>query len=331
MSTAQQKTLEDYIQLQNRNALAHAIRAGVELGVISELKNGQRTVEQLATTLKVYPEALRRLMDVLVSSELIEQYGEDFALSPIARLIPDRFYDLGDEHWQHLALHVRTGAPLPVCDEVPLNDVDYFTNKSSEEWTLTPTALMAAQVLDMGKSRQGTRILEIGCGSAVFGATLAHLDADSVITLVDDKIGLERAKQTIKSVELEQKTTYLECESLEQLELVEALKGQTFNLVLIAGLIHRMTSDACQRLFTKLQPLVKPGGELAIVDIFPGQDKGSLQRSIFELELGLRTSRGKLHDPHVLEENLKEAGFDQVQFAHLPAAPNYWGLILAQR
>ncbi len=331
MSTSQQKTLEDFIQLQNRNAVVHAIRAAVELGVVDGLKNGQRTAEQLATELKVYPEALKRLLDVVAGSELIEKYGEDYALSPVARLIPERFFDFGDEHWQHLAFHVRTGAPLSICDEITAEDDDYFANKASEEWTLTPTALIAAQVLDTGKTRRAMRILEIGCGSAVFGATLAHSDPDGVISLLDNEIGLRRARQTVASVGLEHRATFIETESISDLDSVPELEGQMYDLVLIAGLIHRMTTGECDRLFQQLYRLVKPERELAIIDIFPGQEDGEIQRSIFELELGLRTARGRLHDPMKLEESLRSVGFGPVQFAHLAAAPNYWGLVLAER
>ena len=49
------------------------------------------------------------------------------------------------------------------------------------------------------------------------------------------------------------------------------------------------------------------------------------------LELSLRTSRGRLHDPLAIEKRLREAGFGQIQFAHLPAAPYYWGLVLGQK
>lgn len=331
MSSSQQKTLEDFIELQNRNALAHAIRAAVELGVIGALRSGQRTAEQLAEELEVYPGALKQLLDVVAGSELIEKYGDDFALSTIARLIPDRFYDFGDEHWKHLKLFVKTGAPLPICDEIPLTDIDYVANKASEEWTLTPTALIVAKVLDMGKTRRAARILEIGCGSAVFSATLAHSDPNSVISLLDTAIGLDRAKRTVESIGLEHKVTYIEADSLDSLDAVPDLKGHTFDLVLIAGQIHRMTPGECERLYSQVYQLVRPNREFAIIDVFPGQNDGELQRSIFELELGLRTSRGRLHDPMAIEESLKKAGFDQVQFAQLPAPPFYWGLVLAQR
>ena len=195
MSTSQQKTLEDFIQLQNRNALSHAIRAAVELGVISALREGQKTAEQLSGELKVDSSALSRLMNVLTTSELIEKYGEDYALSTIATLIPDQFFDFGDQHWRHLATHVKTGVPLPTQEGIATTDFDYSLNKASEEWTLTPTALTAAQVLDLGKSRRGLKILEIGCGSAVFGATLAHADPDTVVSLLDDEFGSGTSSQ----------------------------------------------------------------------------------------------------------------------------------------
>ncbi len=331
MSTSQQKTLEDFIELQTRNALGHAIRAAVDLGVITALRAGQRTAEQLAAELHVNPEAFQWLLDVVVQSELIDKFGDDYALSPIARLIPDRFYDFGDEYWKHLAFFVKTGAPLPICDEILVTDRDYFINKGSEEWTLTPTALIAAKVLDMGKSRRAARILEIGCGSAVFSATLAHSDPNSVISLLDDASGLQHARQTIESIGLERKVTYIEAESIGSLDSVPELVGEVYDLVLVAGQIHRLTSGECKRLFSQVYPLVKPEREFAIIDVFPGQAKGDLQRSIFELELRMRTSRGRLHDPLAIEESLKEAGFGQIQFAHLPAAPYYWGLVLAQR
>ena len=55
-----------------------------------------------------------------------------------------------------------------------------------------------------------------------------------------------------------------------------------------------------------------------------------LNGPIFELELGLRTAAGQLlHDPEQLKTMLAEAGFHNIQYAHLPSAPYYLGLMLA--
>ncbi|MFK7769029.1 MAG: methyltransferase domain-containing protein [Mariniblastus sp.] len=330
MSTSQQKTLQDFIQLQNRNAIAHAIRSAVELGVIEALREGQRTAEQLAEQLNVQPLQLKRLMDVIATTELIEQYEDDYALSPIARLIPDRFYDFGDEHWNHLTAHVRTGTPLPKLDGIALTDADYSLNKASEEWTLTPAALTAVKALDLGGSRKGLNILEVNCGAAVFGVAIAHSDPTSTITFVDDEFGLRRAKTTVESVELAERVKFIEAKDSEDFTVLPELADQKFDLVILAGQLHRRNHEQCKAMFNQLHTLVKPDYELVLIDVFGGQKEGVLQKAIFELELGLRTSEGQLHDPRILESDLKAAGFGQIQFAHLPTSPFYWGLILAQ-
>ena len=71
MSTAQQKSLEDFISLQKQNALAHAIRAAVDLGVIEALRGGQKTAVQLAKELNVFPDALERLLIVVQGTESV--------------------------------------------------------------------------------------------------------------------------------------------------------------------------------------------------------------------------------------------------------------------
>ncbi len=298
--------------------------------MIRALSAGQKTTEQLASELDLQPEALARLMKVLVETELVEQYGDDFALSTIARLIPAPFLDFGDDYWKHLSRHVRTGVSLVNDDELPHEEDQYLLNKASEEWTLTPTALDAAQVLDIGKSRRGLRILEIGCGSAVFGVTLVHRDPDSVLNLLDNAAGLERARTTVESLKLERQVEFIEAADWSNLSAIPELQGQTFDLVLLAGVLHRFRRDDVKSLLAQLHGLVKADRELAIIDVFPGQENGTKQRAIFELELGLRTAAGQLLDPQELKTMLVEAGFTNVQYAHLPSAPYYLGLMLAE-
>ena len=130
---------------------------------------------------------------------------------------------------------------------------------------------------------------------------------------------------------MEKQIDYIEADPHGNLADVPELLDRTFDLVLLVGQIHRRSQQECQELFAQLHTLIKPELELVLVDVFPGQENGDSQRFIFELELGLRTSQGRMHDPKWLKESLNKAGFDQVQFAHLPSPPFYWGLVLSQR
>jgi SAM-dependent methyltransferase len=296
MSNSQQKTLQDYIRLHQRNATTHAIRAAVELGVIGALADGQKTIGQLAESLGLDPAALQLLMNVLVQTELVENYQDDYALSTVARLIPAEFYDFGDQYWRHLARFVRGGVPLPSDQHLAFTNDDYLSSQAVREWMWTPAALDAAEVLQIGKSRRGLRILEVGCGSAVFGATLAHRDPDSQIVLLDDAAGLRRAQATIDSVGLESQSQMIEGDYMNF-----DLAGEMFDLVIVAGLVHRHAISECEKLFQRLHSVAKAESEIVVVDVFPGQERGDAHRAYIQLELKLRTSQGGVHSTKQLE------------------------------
>ena len=328
MSTAQIKALEDYFRLMDRNSMAHAIRAAVDLGVIDCLKKGQKTNSELATELSLSPESLQLLMRVLCRSELVEQYEDDYALSQVGRLIPDRFLHMGDHHWQYLGGFIKSGKPLPVDEELPVTDADFLLQQASQEWTQTPAAMDAATILDIGDSRKDLRILEVGCGAAVFSVAISHRDPGSQLTLLDRGPELKRAMETVEGVGLEERVSYLETDYLQD-GWVEGLEESEFDMVIVAGIAHRHNQDECQQLFANIAKLCHPGTNLVIIDVFPGQEKGDAHRELFELQLGLRTSKGALHDAKQLQSQLKSLGFDDVQYAPLPAAPHIWGLVLA--
>jgi SAM-dependent methyltransferase len=331
MSTnAQLKTIEDYVQLQRRNALCHAIRAAVDLGILDSLSKGQKTSEQLAELLSLNPQATDRLMHVLAGTELVDKYGEDYALSNIARLIPRPFLDFGDHYWQYLASHVRSGTSLVKDDSIPHTEADFWATQAHKEWMLTPVALDVARVLSMGESRTGLSILHLGCGSAVFGVTLAHRDPLSKLTLVDTATNLKRANQTIESVELGREVTQI-AGVWDDLSTCEGLEQGSYDLVIIANRIHWRSPEQIEQLAKDLATYVRADGELAIVDIFPGKEEGDLARAEHDLELGLRTDAGQLHDPIHLRKSLERSGYGEIQFAHLTAEPGYWGITLSTR
>lgn len=342
MSTSPNQSLTDFVALKHRLGLTHAIRAARELGVFAALAGGQRTAGQIAEAIQADPDRVAALMRVLQQSELIERYGDDYALSTLARLIPDACLDLGDIHWKHLVEHVRSGRPLAEIEEAPQDDQDFHVTQAAEEWMLTPAAMLAAQVLDIGQSRRDLNLLQLGCGSAVLGATFAHRDPESHLTLVDTEDELKRAQSTVDNVEIQSRTRLIAAQRWQDIEVIDfsgqADNGQEtqwvpqpwFDMVLLSGHIHRMPADQLAPWLRKAgQLLLQTGGELVIVDWFPGLEQGDNYRALTELEFGLRHSHGRCHDPHELEEMLKDAGFPSVQFAHLPVEPYLYGLVLA--
>ena len=326
MANSQINTVADYMRLYDRNALAYSIRTGVRIGILEALDSGQKNLKELSELTSTDPDVLQLLLDVLVNTELIERYADLYALSTVARLVPKRFSDFGDLHWCHLENFVRTGTSLPDNDELAHTQADFLASSAATEWLATPAALDAAQVLDMGKTRTGLRILEIGCGSAIFGSTFVHRDSDSQLVLLDNRANLDRAAKTIESIGAQNRVQYVESDYMEL-----DLDHQPFDLIVAAGVVHRHSEDQCQQLFKTVHKNLKPSGEFVVVDIFPGQQEGDTTRSILALEIALRTNQGGLHEPARFQHLMIMNGFDQIRFAHLPAPPHIWGLVLGQR
>lgn len=329
MSTSQIKALEDFVRLMDRNATAHAIRTAVDLGVLTELDGGQKTIEQLARSLSLNSEALQLLMNVLCHTELIEKYGDDYALSAVARLIPQRFRDLGDHHWQYLGEYIRSGKSLPVDDELPVTEADFVINWASTQWTQTPAAMDVAEVLEIGDRLTDLNILEVGGGAAVFGAAIAHRDPGANLTMLDSAAGLKRAETTVHGIGLDDRAVCIEGDYRTD-QWLEEVADQKFDLVIAAGITHRHPPQDNLSLFQRLGRAIAATGQLAVIDVFAGQQKGDVHRRIFELELRLRTAQGRVYQPLEIEQLLLKAGFGQVKFAHLPSPPYIWGLIVAR-
>lgn len=326
MSDAQLKILADYVSLLNQNAKNHVIRTANRLNVLDTLRGGQKSAAELSDELSLDLEALKLFMEVLCQTELVDQYEDDYALSAVGKLIPPDMMGLGDQYWARMEQFIRSGKSLANDADAPDTQADYLQSAAAQEWMCTPAALDMAMVLDIGAQRKGLRILEVGCSTGVFGLTLLHQDASASITFLDDALGLARARETVESLGLNERVTFAEGDYLKP-----ELESEPFDLVLATGILHRHSSETCRGLFKQLHDCLRTGGELAIVDMFPGRDAGDTFRLINALQIQLRTIEGQLHSPKEIQAALKENGFAGVQYAHLPSPPKIWGLFIAKK
>ena len=326
MSDSQLRALQGYVELLAGNAVSHLVRTANLVGILQCLADGQKQLEEIADRCELNKAALERFMPALVQTPLVEQYGEYYALSAVARLIPPTLADLGDSHWQHVSKYLRSGKPLPQIPHVATTEEDYANAALAQEWLQTPAAMSAAAALDIGRHRRGLRVVELGCASAVFSLTFAHADPTSSFVLVDSDSRIALARSGAESLDMTERIEFVEADYLTaELEL------RNCDLVLLTSLLHRHSETEVQQLIARAASLLHESGELCIVDIFPGQPRGDQYRSIFELELAMRTTAGQLHSIYFVKEWLQQAGFGDIQFTHLPAPPYLWGLVIGAK
>lgn len=324
MSKAQIKTLESFLRLQQNLASFHVMKVAARLGILAELQKGQKTALELAKSLSLNPERTEWLMLALSETEICELHGDDYALTQAARMLPPNM-TLGDQHWHDLENFITDKSnTLPSSVDEALNDAHLV---SMQPWMQTPAAMDAAELLDMGKSRRGLKILEVGGGSAIFGSAIAHRDPDSQIVVLEHPAHVEQATATVTSIGLESRFQIYEYVDQDNTPLPDA----QFDLILIVGQMHGTPVDRGPAMLQRLVTTLKPGGELAIIDWFPGQPAGMRTLKFYQLELALRQTRQSFHSPQMVRDWVMQAGLENIQFAHLPSPPHIWGLLLAQR
>lgn len=326
MSQSQLRTLENYLRLMDTNAVAQIFRAAVELGLFDALAGGQKTAAEIAAACGAQTEPIELLLDALGATGAIERYGDDYALSQALRLLPPELRDLGDRYWRHLVEFARTGESIPRIAAATIDESDFHVEAAASQWLLTAAALDFAQVLDIGRSRRGLRVLELGSGGAVWGLTLAHRDPATRLTVIDRGPRLQAAREHAAAIGLGDRVTLLSGELHE----VEPGDG-AFDLVIVSHRLHHGSLDDSRVLLARCRRWLVPGGELAVLDAFPGQPLGDLHHRLFKLRVALRTDRGRVPSLEQLNELLSATGFASPQFAHLPSPPHTIGLLLAVR
>src|SRR5690606_20768481 len=122
-------------------------------------------------------------------------------------------------------------------------DQSYLHALAATQWVHTPAAMQAAEILDIGGtpttdpesdgelilSTPPLRILDLGCGSAVWSCAMAFRDPGAAVLAVDEEAALVAARSTARSIQLGERFETLAGQPEEV-----ALPTADFDLVLVA-------------------------------------------------------------------------------------------------
>ena len=320
---AQDKTLDQYQQFMKINAAAHLFRSARELGLLKELREGQRTLTQLCEKLSLKPGATKLVLDALVASSIIEKYEEDYALSRVAHLLCQYDEDLGDATWNRLVGHVREES-----GETDANDQAFLNSLAATQWVHTPAAMQAAEMLDLGGEDgiTGLKILDLGCGSAVWSAAMAHRDQKATVIAVDQAAALKAAQSTADSIGLGERFRALEADPAEA-ELDDA----EFDLVVVAQRLGCLGPNEGQKLLSQAIKALKFGGKLVVIDLFRGPAKPDMSECVEALKLELGTQHGSMRTLEAIQTELAELGLENAQVTFMPDSRVNMGMAVANR
>lgn len=321
--SAQDRTLEQYHHLMQINAASHLIRTARSVGILGELRDGQRTLEQLCQTLGLSPEPTEQLLDAVVVVGIIEKYGEDYALSQAAHLLCQYDEDLGDARWQKLSALVQGQSQRPSN-----RDQLHFDYLAATQWIHTPAAMEAAEIMNVGGEGEvaAPSILDLGCGSAVWSCAMAYRATQATITAVDNRAALDAAERTADSIKLLDRFTSVVADPLEA-----ELPVDTFDWSIIAQRMNCLTPDSAARMLDQAVKATKPGGKIAVIDAFRGPAKSNLAECIEMLTLQTETAAGRIRTLPQIEQELKAIGLVNIQIAFMSKSRNRLGVAVATK
>lgn len=318
------RTLEQYSNWMQTNAASHMMRAARQSGITGLLRQRQHTLQQLCDELSLNTRTTHLLLEGLVAIGFAEQYEDDFTLARAGHLLCQHDEDLGDHRWEQLVSRLKQTEP---GESNSTGDRNLTQNHfAATQWIHTAAAIQAAEILDVGgeSSPQGIRILDLGCGAAVWSCAMAHRDPDSTVVAVDSQNRLNAARSTADSIEMGDRFKTIESDPLN----VTIGEGQ-FDLVVLAQQLSLYSNSDASALLTKAAAATKPGGRVVAPDLYIGPSRAGLTESTGRLAIHLGTSEGQVRDLRTVQQMFQTAGLKDIQFTYLAASREGLGMIVS--
>lgn len=325
MMTIDACALETYAQLMTANGAARIYHAAQRAGVLQTLAGGPASAAAVAEACGTVLRPTALLLDGLVALGLLEPVGETYALAPVARFLAGPYLDLGDSYWSHLPAFLAKDEPLVRMDDARESERHYQAQAMALSWMMAPAAEAAATVLDIGGKRRGLAVLDVGAGAAGWSLALARRDATTMVTALDWPGVLALAQKAAVDARLQARFATI-AGDYHKVPLPEA----AFDLAILANVTHLETAAGNRDLFKRVRRSLRPGGEIAVIDVFAVQAAGALPAALYALGLALRTTNGRVHSAADLENWLAAAGFGACRFIPLEAPPFTMGILISR-
>jgi 2-polyprenyl-3-methyl-5-hydroxy-6-metoxy-1,4-benzoquinol methylase len=318
--------LLSYFELMNMNGAARIYRSARALGIFDAVGNGPASPADVAATCDLQEGPVRLLLDGLCSIGTLTCQDDSYSPALVTQFLSGNYQNLSDEYWDYLPQFLKTGDPFVKMDSVEQSEEQYEQQVSALAWMMAPAAEAVARMLGMGEARKALEILDVGAGSGIWSLTCAKQDASSKVTVNDWPVIVKIAGGFAQQMGVQDRFSAIPGNYHDA-----ELGNDAFDLAIVANVTHIETPEGNVELFRKVHGALKPGGEIAIVDVMPLQAEGQISAALYALGLGLRTEAGQVHSVEALQAYLGDAGFKEASVLPIAVPPYTMGLILAKK
>jgi ubiquinone/menaquinone biosynthesis C-methylase UbiE len=314
---------EQLIQMNFSYAPSRILTTAVQLAIFSHIATGKKTVGEVAEAAGASTRGTRMLLDALTGFQLLTKSGERYELSPMASqfLVRERPDYIGammekdwlTDTWGQLTEVVRTGnPPRRVEDQKEAETFFTYLVRSLHVINREPSRRMA-EALGAGTSHKGLRVVDVACGSGVWGIAVAEADQEARVTAQDFPGLFDTTREYLRKHQVEDRYDFLPGD-LKQVDFGRA----KYDLAILGNIVHSEGEQSSRELFRRLHYALKPGGRIAIIDMIPNDERtGPPFALIFAINMLVNTELG---DTYTLAEYtgwLNDAGFERVEAADI--------------
>lgn len=249
--------------------VARAVVAATRLGLFDSLAGGSADAAALAARLGLNPGALEKLLNLLVATGYLRHGKAGYGLSPLSRkwLAGDSPTSLRDSmllrvlEWQAIDKteeFVRTGRALDVHGLI-----------AGDQWTTYQRGMHALARLSAGELAKrlrlpagATAMLDIGGGHGAYSVAFCRARPGLRATILDLPEAVEAAAPILAAEKMGGRVLHRPGNAL-----TDDLGTESWDLVLIAQLVHHFDAEANAALVRRAATALKPRGRLAILDV----------------------------------------------------------------
>lgn len=315
-----------------------AVTVADELGIFRHAGDSAVTTAELASALDVNERALGILLGALAALGMVEKRDGRWSATPAARmwLHPD-----AEGYWGGFLFRFRETIPIHADLIAMVRSGKRPDNKvaGGPEWERgTMSAEVARRISDfmhahsMGPARgvavqqvfgEVKSLLDVGCGSGVYGIEFARANPQMAVTLLDLKEMVAEAQKHVDAAGLQDRVATCGLNMFEQ----DWPTGHDAHF--FANIFHDWSEETNAILAAKSYKALEPGGRIFLHEILMDDDGcGPWPAASFSLMMLLGTL-GKQYTLPEFRDLLEAAGFEDVRACR--SGGGYYSLVSARK
>jgi cyclopropane fatty-acyl-phospholipid synthase-like methyltransferase len=282
------------------------------LGLFKKLLDGPATAGRVAEELGLQVAGTRLLCENLGGLGILEQDGHTFSLPKRSRKWLDPASDTYIGTWlEHAATYwqwygdleriVRDGGSFEIHRE-PAEDEQYWRVYITGQYEIARlSAREVAKAISLPS--QPSALLDVAGAHGWFSAELCKRHETLKATVVDLPGSARVGREIIAKAGMSERVEHREG------DMFETDLGGPYDGALVFDIIHHLSGEQVVVLLGRVRTALKPGGTLAVLDMFRSDAKRQRASAAVSGLLFHLTSGADLHSPDELAGFFRQAGF----------------------